>query len=149
MEMEKVRAGLRLYLPFSPPYKGGGVWRWILPKTCRNDRRGRIIGPWVCLRLLSFGVQLRWRYLSLGRRRGGNLSCFSDPLRRASRRAVSLEMSASRPSRTKEVFSCTPVNLAAFCNRWSSMFNVVRIRTNMYYFYIIHQLPFLIFLIHT
>lgn len=33
----------------------------------------------VCL--LGFGVQLGWSYLSFGRRRGGNLICFSDPLR--------------------------------------------------------------------
>ena len=75
------------------------------------------MGSGVGVRLLGFGVQLGWSYLSLVRRRGGNLSCFSDLPRRASRSAVSLQMSASRPSRTKEVFSCTPVNLAAFCNR--------------------------------
>lgn len=57
---------------------------------------------------------------------------FSEPPSRASRRALSRAISASRPKRTKAVFSAIPVNREAFCRSAESMFNVVFICISMY-----------------
>src|SRR6266849_374149 len=61
------------------------------------------------------------------------LSFFSVPPKSASRRALSRAISASSPSFTSEVFSSTPESRAAFLNKSSSMFKVVRICINMYH----------------
>ena len=52
-----------------------------------------------------------------GRRLRIRRSCFSVPPRFAKRRALSLAIRASSPRRTNEVFSFTPVSLAASCSR--------------------------------
>src|SRR5512145_699718 len=61
------------------------------------------------------------RRLRIRRRR------FSVPPRSARRRALSFAIRASNPKRTNEVFSLTPVNLAALFRRDSSMLSVVLI----------------------
>ena len=61
------------------------------------------------------------------RLRGIVCSSFSVPASLARRLLLSLAISASRPSRTREVFSSMPVNFAAFWSRSSSMFRVVLI----------------------
>lgn len=66
-------------------------------------------------------------YAAGGRRRGIGRIFFSVPPSAAKRRALSSAMRASKPRRTKAVFSVMPVSLAAFSSRSSSMFNVVRI----------------------
>jgi len=70
--------------------------------------------------------------LFLERRRRMGKSPFSVPPNVASRRALSLAMSASRPIRTSAVFSSTPASVAALRSRVSSMFNVVLICINMH-----------------
>lgn len=66
------------------------------------------------------------------RRRGIGRRPFSDPPKAAKRRALSSAISASRPRRTRAVFSFMPVNRAAFSSNSSSMLMVVRICTNMH-----------------
>src|SRR5580765_6243982 len=51
-----------------------------------------------------------------GRRLRIRRSCFSVPPRFAKRRALSLAIRASSPRRTNEIFSFTPVSLAASCS---------------------------------
>jgi len=58
-------------------------------------------------------------------------SCLSVPPRLAKRRALSLAMRVSSPKRTNEVFSLTPVSLAASRRRESSIFSVVLICVRM------------------
>jgi hypothetical protein len=58
-------------------------------------------------------------------------SPFSVPPRAARRRALAEAMRASRPNRTKEVFSLIPVSLAARLSNSSSMLSVVLICTSM------------------
>src|SRR5438132_8081002 len=58
---------------------------------------------------------------------------FSVPPRSANRRALSRAISASNPCLTSDVFSTIPESREAFFRRSSSMFNVVRICTNMHY----------------
>src|SRR5580765_3896227 len=66
-----------------------------------------------------------------GRRLRIRRSCFSVPPRFAKRRALSLAIRASSPRRTNEVFSFTPVSLAASCSRESSILSVVLICIKM------------------
>ncbi|CAB5084234.1 hypothetical protein D3OALGA1CA_4138 [Olavius algarvensis associated proteobacterium Delta 3] len=56
----------------------------------------------------------------------------SDPPSLARRLALSRAIKASKPSRTKAVFSLTPVSFDAFSKIWSSMLSVVLICINMY-----------------
>jgi len=58
---------------------------------------------------------------------------FSVPPSLASRLLLSRAIKASKPSRTKEVFSLMPVNRDAFSNILSSMFSVVLICINVHY----------------
>ena len=58
---------------------------------------------------------------------------FSVPPSLASRLLLSRAIKASKPSRTKEVFSLTPVSRDAFSNILSSMLSVVLICINMHY----------------
>ncbi len=60
------------------------------------------------------------------------LRFLSVPPSAAKRRALSREINASSPKRTKEVFSSTPVSLAALRSRLSSMFSVVLICISMH-----------------
>lgn len=69
---------------------------------------------------------------SSARLRLTGLRFLSVPPRAANRRALSREIKASRPSRTREVFSFTPVSLAALRKRPSSMFSVVLICISMH-----------------
>lgn len=71
--------------------------------------------------------------LVLRRRTGRN--CGSEPPSLANLRALSAAINASRPKRTREVFSRTPVRLEALSSRSSSMFNVVLIHISMHYLY--------------
>jgi len=64
-------------------------------------------------------------------RRGTALRLFSVPPRAARRLALSRAIKASSPIRTSDVFSATPVNLAALRSRESSMFSVVFIWVSM------------------
>lgn len=64
---------------------------------------------------------------------------FSVPAKSARRRALSRAMSASNPSFTSDVFSSTPESRAAFFNKSSSMFKVVRICINMHHLCICWQ----------
>jgi len=66
------------------------------------------------------------RRLRIGR------SPFSVPPSSAKRRALSFDIKASRPRRTREVFSLIPVSLAAWRNKESSMLSVVLICINMH-----------------
>jgi hypothetical protein len=68
----------------------------------------------------------------LDRRRRMGESPVSVPPNVASRRALSLAMSASRPMRTRAVFSSTPASVAAFRSKVSSMFSVVLMCMNMH-----------------
>ena len=61
------------------------------------------------------------------RRRRGTRNCGSVPANRASRRALSLWMSASSASRNSALRSLTPLNVWACCSKASSRFTVVRI----------------------
>jgi hypothetical protein len=73
-------------------------------------------------------------HAGLARRRLGiGRSCFSVPARLAKRRALSLETKASSPRRTREVFSSTPVSVAARRKRASSMLSVVLMHISMHY----------------
>ncbi len=67
------------------------------------------------------------------RRLGGCLRFFSVPPSLASRRALDMAMRASSPRRTRDVFSLTPVSLAACRRSLSSMLSVVLMRINMHY----------------
>jgi len=58
---------------------------------------------------------------------------FSVPPSLASRLLLSRAIKASKPSRTKEVFSLTPVSRDAFSNILSSMLSVVLICINVHY----------------
>ena len=69
---------------------------------------------------------------ALWRRRRTGLSFFSVPPSAASRRALSRAISASRPRRTRAVFSVTPVNCDARLRSSSSMLSVVLICISMY-----------------
>jgi hypothetical protein len=57
---------------------------------------------------------------------------FSVPPSLASRLLLSRAIKASKPSRTKAVFSLTPVSRDALSNILPSMFSVVRICINMH-----------------
>jgi hypothetical protein len=70
------------------------------------------------------------------RLRGGRSRFFSVPPRSARRRALSRAMRASRPIRTKAVFSVTPVSRAASAINVSPIFNVVLICISMHCLYI-------------
>ena len=65
-------------------------------------------------------------------RLGMERSLFSVPPSLASRMLLSRAIKASKPSRTKEVFSLTPVSREAFSNILSSMLSVVLICINMH-----------------
>ena len=69
-------------------------------------------------------------------RLGIGRSPFSVPASPASLLLLSRAISDSNPSRTKAVFSLTPVKLDAFFNIASSIFSVVLICINMHHFYI-------------
>src|SRR3989337_350220 len=60
-------------------------------------------------------------------------SRFSVPPSSAKRRALSREIKASSPRRTSEVFSLTPVSLAAWRKMESSILSVVLICINMHH----------------
>ncbi len=64
-------------------------------------------------------------------------SRFSVPPSAARRLALSLAIKASRPRRTSDVFSLTPVSLAARCRRESSILRVVLICMSMHDQYIL------------
>jgi hypothetical protein len=68
-------------------------------------------------------------------RRRTRRSFGSEPPSFASRRALSTDIKASSPNRTNEVFSWTPVRLAALSRRTSSMFNVVLMHISMHLSY--------------
>ena len=65
--------------------------------------------------------------------RGGRTRFLSVPPRSARRRALSRAISASRPIRTRAVFSAIPVRREAFPISASSIFSVVLICMNMHY----------------
>ncbi len=67
------------------------------------------------------------------RRRRTARSRFSVPPRLAKRRALSLVISASSPSRTREVFSLIPVSRSASRNSESSILSVVLMCMKMSY----------------
>ncbi len=75
-------------------------------------------------------------YYTDGLRRGIGWRSFSVPPSFASLLLLSRAISASNPSRTKEVFSLTPVKYDALFSISSSMFNVVLICIDMPYLYI-------------
>jgi len=76
------------------------------------------------------GINENHAALTERRRRTGRRP-FSVPLRSARRRALSLATRASRPRRTREVFSFTPVSREARWRRESSIFSVVLICITM------------------
>lgn len=75
----------------------------------------------------------RFATIKHDRRRGMKRRHFSVAPKLARRFALSSDTRASRPMRTNEVFSFTPVISVAFRRIRSSMLNVVRMQINMHY----------------
>ena len=101
---------------------------WLLhPVTALEAAGFPVAGEWPRLKY----QQGPWLFYA-GLRRGMARSPFSDPPSLSSRLLLSRAIKASKPSRTRAVFSLTPTSLDAFSSILSSMFSVVLMCINMH-----------------